>query len=227
MTLTVKEVTDQRAFKVGHFIFNVNPTTGLVSVISYEWDLMNGSHYWNSRGDQSLWEFIVGLKGDRHYTTKKLFVRSAVEEIDDDETHRAIFAFIRESVRDGSLTRAQATECLEHLQSCQFDTNAPTELRDYVDDFPHLEAVYEFIRHKERHCVGVFWEAWTAFCDHVRDVVIPDLQRPNPTDQRAASAPVHPLVGQSICPVCNKPIEEGNMSSTGYIDYCKECNLVQ
>ena len=50
---------------------------------------------------------------------------------------------------------------------------------------------------------------------------------PNPIDQRAASAPLHPVVGQSICPVCNKPIEEGNMSSTGYIYYCKACNLVQ
>ncbi len=45
----------------------------------------------------------------------------------------------------------------------------------------------------------------------------------NPIDQRAASAPLHPVVGQSNCPVCNKPIEEGNMSSTGYIDYCKAC----
>lgn len=31
----------------------------------------------------------------------------------------------------------------------------------------------------------------------------------------------------SICPVCNKPIDQVNMSSTGYIDYCKVCNLVQ
>ena len=50
-----------------------------------------------------------------------------------------------------------------------------------------------------------------------------DSRMPNPADQRAASAPVHPVVGQSNCPVCNKPIEEGNMSSTGYIDYCKAC----
>ena len=49
------------------------------------------------------------------------------------------------------------------------------------------------------------------------------LSLPNPADQRAASAPVNPVVGQSNCPVCNKPIEEGNMSSTGYIDYCKAC----
>ena len=42
-----------------------------------------------------------------------------------------------------------------------------------------------------------------------------------------AGSEIDRLVGQSICPVCNKPIEEGNMSSTGYIDYCKECNLVQ
>jgi hypothetical protein len=42
----------------------------------------------------------------------------------------------------------------------------------------------------------------------------------------AKPAPVHQLVGQAICPVCNKPIEEGNMSSTGYIDYHRECNRV-
>ena len=47
----------------------------------------------------------------------------------------------------------------------------------------------------------------------------------NPERLPGVSAPVDRVVEQSICPVCNKQIDDADMSSTGYIDYHKECNL--
>jgi hypothetical protein len=178
MTVTVTEIREVRTFRAGDCTISVNTQTGLVSVVCTEWDELNGSHYWSRIGTQHILEFLAQLR-DCHYVVGKLFGSRSMQEVDEEATTAAVIRAIREAYRDRSLTRQEASESLESLREINLDRE------DGIYDIAHGDKFEPWYcgETRDKACVGVFWACWVAFCNHLRDHVLPELR------QTGAAAP--------------------------------------
>jgi hypothetical protein len=161
---TVEPMTGLEVYKIGReAIITLQPSTGYVAVSCAWHPELNGCHWWNSRGPESLHRFLVSL--DRHYTMKKLFDRHALEEYDEDRTKAELRKLILSGRRDGSWTRDEARDLWDQVEAA--------ESADDIARMTGLDCPYECIRYKQKDCADWFWDhVWSAFIAHIRTVCL-------------------------------------------------------
>lgn len=156
----VTAMTEVEVYKIGsEAVITLHPNTGYVSVACPWHEELNGCHYWNHRGDESLHSFLLGL--DRSYAMGKLFARRSLEEYDDDATKARLKRHIIECRRCGDMDSGAARDLWDAV-----------EASDCAHDIANLSGIdcpYEFITYKDKHCVAWFWDqVWGSFIHHLR-----------------------------------------------------------
>lgn len=158
----VEPMEGLEVYKIGReAIITLQPSTGYVSVSCPWHDELNGCHWWNARGKESLHEFLIGLQ--RYYAMGKLFSRRALEEYDEEQTVRSIKEDIIRMRRDGDYTEEQARDLWDELEACETGEDV-ANLTDC-----HGNRWYESIKTKPKSCADWFWnEVWAAFIAHLK-----------------------------------------------------------
>jgi hypothetical protein len=156
----VEIMTGLETYKIGReAIITLQPSTGYVAVSCPWHDELNGCYWWNARGSKSLHEFLIGI--DRHYTMGKLFMRSSLEEYDEDRTKKAIREYVLTARKDGDFTKYQARDLWDEIALADSDHDIAT--------LEGIECPYDFIHTKPKHCVMWFWDnVWAAFVAHLQ-----------------------------------------------------------
>jgi hypothetical protein len=157
--LSVARLTGVEAYQIGSdTVITIQPSTGYVCVACMRDSALNGSHWWQHRGNESLKQFLIGLGKD--YVMKNLFDPRSLVEFDLNESIAGIKAHIIELRRDGTMGENRARRIFDEADSCECEMDIANL---------ELDCAYEWILSKEKECVAWFWdEVWTAFIQHMR-----------------------------------------------------------
>lgn len=147
-------------YKIGkEAIITLQPSTGYISVSCPWHDELNGCHWWNSRGDLSLHQFLIGL--NREYAMGKLFAHRSLEEYDEEKTIEILREHVLSDRRNGGISKSQAREIMNEIASC--------ECEDDVARIEGFDCAYEYIKSKPKQCALWFWDhVWESFIDHLK-----------------------------------------------------------
>lgn len=141
-------------------IITLQPSTGYVSVSCPWHEELNGCHWWTSRGEDSLHDFLID--SHRDYTMNKLFDHHSLVEYDEDQTKDSLREYVIQLRKDGILTKDGARKIWNDI-----------EWAGSMDEIASLEGIdccYEFIHYKYKWCVSWFWdEIWASFIDHLKN----------------------------------------------------------
>jgi hypothetical protein len=158
---TVVESSSTRTFNIGNFTISVDEKRNHVRVSSFDWKEICGEHYWHHHGTKSIWQFISGLT-DRTYVEGKLFLSSAIEELDVLKT--------RKNLKD---------EIKRLLDEKEMNEDEYGEMDDRIDDIHHVDDCLLPFNLHEGHVVfkpttgaNEFWQAWCAFREYVQKNLI-------------------------------------------------------
>lgn len=141
-------------------IITLQPSTGYVSVSCPHYQELNGCYWWNAIGNKTLHDFLIGL--DCYYAMNKLFNYRKLEEYDEERTKKDIRNYVIDLRRNGRISKSKARDIWNDI-----------EYAESMDDIARLEGFdcpYEFIRYKDKWCVGWFWnEVWGSFIEHLKE----------------------------------------------------------
>lgn len=156
----VEPMTGLEVYKIGReAIITLQPSTGYVAVSCPWHEELNGCHWWNARGSESLHSFLIGL--DRHYTIGKLFNRRSLEEYDEAATKADLRRMIIDYRRDGFWDRDASRDLWDQVDAA--------ETADDIARIDGIDCPYEHIRYKPKSCADWFWNhVWAAFIAHLR-----------------------------------------------------------
>jgi hypothetical protein len=156
----VEPMTGLEVYKIGReAIITLQPSTGYIAVSCPWHEELNGCHWWNSRGPESMHRFLVDL--NRHYTMGKLFNRRALEEYDEEATKAELRRLIIDYRRDGTWNSEEARALWDQVEYA--------ESADDIARITGLDCPYENIRYKQKSCADWFWnDVWSAFITHIR-----------------------------------------------------------
>lgn len=166
-------------YKIGReAIIALQPSSGYVAVSCPWHDELNGCHWWNARGPDSLRQFLVGL--DRSYAMGKLFNRRSLEEYDEERTKAELRRLIIEYRRDGFWNREESRDLWDQVEAA--------DSAEDIANMHNLDAPYEHIRYKPKACADWFWNhVWSAFVAHLRsEIATAQHHRMNAIEREAA-----------------------------------------
>ena len=166
----MKITVEQESVKTYHFYSTTTPNeiprihvgsiairpTGDVTVCSGEYQLLNGNHWWGSRSDLTIEEFILTLH-DPHYVWTKLFFGD-YQELDENRTRRALLKEGRRRKKEkddvGKWVETAASAYIWTEDELEFLDNDPQSL----NEIPHGVEAWDFAIYRPRPEYNIFWQ---------------------------------------------------------------------
>lgn len=161
----VAPMTGLEVYKIGReAIITLQPSTGYVSVSCPWHDELNGCHWWNSRGTDSLRKFLIGL--ERSYAMGKLFGHKNLEEFDLDASVNSLKREIIERRRQRDITEKEARDLWDRADGC----DSAEDIANIHDEYGNT--YYDHIRTVPKSCATWFWDfVWSAFIAHIKSKI--------------------------------------------------------